>query len=87
MKAKEVREKQMSRIRRRVELLKKLKRGLRQAHKLSQTESGFPGIHWWHMKYWDKDLGLKVKKEEHSTPTLCNIKVESPPTLNLQYPS
>ena len=34
-------------------------------------------------KYWDEDLGLKVKKEEPSTPTLVHIKVESPPTLNV----
>ena len=52
----------------------------------SRTESGFPGIHWWHLGYWDKVLGLKVKKEEPLTPLLY-IKVESPPTLNLQYPS
>ena len=76
----------MKKIRRRAELFKKLKRELHQVHKLSRTESGFPGIHWWHLKYWDNDLGLKVKKEEFSTP-LLNIKVESPPTLNLQYPS
>ena len=86
MKVKEARAKWMRRIRRRVELLKKLKRELRQLHKLSWTESGFPGIHWWHLKYWDEDLGLKVKKEEPSTPMLFNIKVKSPPTLTLQYP-
>ena len=77
----------MRKIKEKVGVLNKLKRELRQAHKLNRTESGFPGIHWWHLKYWDKDLGLKVKKEEPSTPTLVNIKVKSPPTLNLQYPS
>ena len=77
----------MRKIREKVGVLKKLKRELKQAHKLSRTESGFPGILWWHLKYWDKDLGLKVKKEEPLTPTLQNIKVKSPPTPNLQYPS
>ena len=72
MKVKEVRAKQMRRIRRRVEVLQQLKRELRQVHKLSQTESGFPGICWWHLKYWYEDLGLKVK---------------SSPTLTLDYPS
>ena len=75
------------RIREKVGVLKQLKRELRQVQKLSHTESGFPSICWWHLKYWDEDLGLKVKKEEPSTPALFNIKVESPPTLNLQYPS
>ena len=77
----------MKKIREKVGVLKKVKRELRQTHKLSQTESRFPGICWWHLKYWDEDLGLKVKKEEPSTPTLVKIKVKSPPTLNLQYPS
>ena len=52
----------------------------------AQVESGFSGICWWHLGYWDKMLGLQVKKEEPLTP-LLNIKVESPPILNLQYPS
>ena len=69
----------MRKIRAKVVLLKKLKRELRIVHKLSQTESGFPDICWWHLKYWDEDLGLKVKKEEPSTP-LLTIKVKSPPT-------
>ena len=86
VKVKNVRVKRMRKIREKAGVLKKLKRELRQVHKLSWTESGFPGICWWHLKYWDKDLGLKVKKEEPSTPTLDNIKVKSPPTLNLQYP-
>ena len=77
----------MKKIREKVGVLKKVKRELRQTHKLSQTESRFPGICWWHLKYWDEDLGLKVKKEEPLTATLFNLKVESPPTLNLQYPS
>ena len=87
VKVKNVRAKQTRNIREKVGVLKKLKRELRQVHKLSRMESGFPGIHWWHLKYRDKDLGLKVKKEEPLRPTLINIKVESPPTPNLQYPS
>ena len=75
----------MRRIRERVGVLKQLKRELRQAHKLSRMESGFPGIHWWHLKYWDK--GLRVKKEELTSPTIVNIKVELPSTPHLQYPS
>ena len=75
----------MRRIRAKAVVLRKLKKKLRQVHKLSRTESGFPGIHWWHLKYWDEDLGLEVKKEEPLTPIL-KIKVESLPTLNLQYP-
>ena len=43
-------------------------------------------ICWWHLKYWDEDLGLKVKMEEPLALTLLNIKVKSPPTQNLQYP-
>ena len=72
----------MRKIREKAGVLKKL----RQAHKLSRTDSRFSGICWWHMKYWDENLGLKVKKEEPLTPTLLNIKVKSPSTLNLQYP-
>ena len=75
----------MRRIRERAGVLKQLKRELRQAHKLSQTESGFPGICWWHQKYWDE--GLRVKKEEPTFPTIVNIKVELPSTPHLQYPS
>ena len=86
MKAEEVKQWWMKRIREKVGLLKKLKQELRQCHKLSWMENGFPGIWWWHMKYWDEDLGLKVKKEEPLTPTLQNIKVETSPTLNLLYP-
>ena len=62
MKNKELRMRQMQKIRATAGVHKKLKRELRQAHKLSQTESGFPGIHWWHLKYWDGDMGLKIKK-------------------------
>ena len=87
MKKEESRVRQMQRIRETMGVHKKLKRELRQAHKLSQTESGFPGIHWWHMKYWDGDMGLKIKKEEPPSPTLVNIKVESSPTPNLQHTS
>ena len=80
-----VRKQWMRQIRKREKLVK-LKRELRQVHKLSRTENGFLGICWWHLGYWDKMLGLQVKKEEPLTP-LLNIKVESPPILNLQYPS
>ena len=66
-------------------VLKQLKRELRQAHKLNQMESGILGIRWWHLKYWDKVL--RVKKEELTSPTMVNIKVELPSTPHLQYPS
>ena len=85
MKEEESRARWMRRIREKARVLKQLKRELWQAHKLSQTEDGFPGIHWWHLKYWDK--GLRVKKEEPTSPTIVNIKVESPSTPHLQYPS
>ena len=58
MKKEESRARRMRRIREKAGVLKELKWELRQAHKLSRTESGFPGIHWWHLKYWDK--GLRV---------------------------
>ena len=48
-------------------------------------ESGFPGIRWWHLKYWDKEL--RVKKEELTLPTIVNIKVKLPSTPHLLYPS
>ena len=48
IKKKNVRVRHMRKIRRRAELLVKLKRELRKTHKLSRTESGFPGIFWWH---------------------------------------
>ena len=85
MKEEELRARRMRRIRERAGVLKQLKRELQQVHKLSQTESGFPGICWWHLKYWDK--GLRVKKEEPTSPTIDNIKVELPSTPHLQYPS
>ena len=85
MKEEESRARRMRRITERAGVLKQLKRELRQAHKLSQTESGFKGIHWWHMKYWD--IEGRVKKEEPISPTIVNIKVESPSTPHLQYPS
>ena len=85
MKEEELRARQMRRIREKVRVLKQLKRELRQAHKLSQTESGLPGIRWWHLKSWDEEL--RVKKEEPTSPTIVNIKVKSPSTLHLQYPS
>ena len=86
MKKEELRVRQMQRIRERVDVHKKLKRELRQAHKLSQTYSGFSGICWWHLKYWDGDMGLKIKKEEPSSPTLENIKVKSPPHTEPSIP-
>ena len=71
MKEEESRARRMRRIRERAGVLKQLKRELRQAHKLCQMESGFPGIRWWHLKYWDE--GLRVKKEEPTSPTIVNI--------------
>ena len=85
MKEEESRARRMRRIRERAGVLKQLKRELRQAHKLSQMENGFPGIHWWHLKYWD--IEGRVKKEELTSLTIVNIKVESPFTPNLHYPS
>ena len=84
MKEEESRARQMRRIREKAGVLKQLKRELRQAHKLSQMENGFPGICWWHLKYWD--IEGRVKKEELTSPTIVNIKVESPSTPHLQYP-
>ena len=81
----ELRARQMRRIRERAGVLKQLQKELPQAHKLSRTENGFPGPCWWHMKYWDK--GLRVKKEEPTSLTIVNIKVKSPSTPHLQYPS
>ena len=63
MKEEELRVRRIRRIREKVGVLKQLKRELRQVHKLSQTESGFPGICWWHLKYWDE--GLRIKKRDH----------------------
>ena len=37
-----------------------------------------------HLKYWDE--ALRVKKEEPTSLTVVNIKVESPSTPYLQYP-
>ena len=85
MKEEELRARRMRRIREKAGVLKQLKRELRQMHKLSRTESGFPGIRWWHMKYWD--IEGRVKKEEPISLTIVNIKVESPSTPHLQYPS
>ena len=85
MKEEELRARRMRRIRERVGVLKQLKRELRQTHKLSQMENGFPGICWWHVKYWD--IEGRVKKEEPTSPTIVNIKVESPSTPHLLYPS
>ena len=85
MKEEESRARWMRRIRERAGVLKQLKRELRQTHKLSRTESGFSDIRWWHLKY--RDEGLRVKKEELTSPTIVNIKVELPSTPHLQYPS
>ena len=85
MKEEESKARRMRRIREKAGVLKQLKRELRQAHKLSQMENGFPGIRWWHLKYWD--IEGRVKKEEPTSPTIVNIKVESPSTPHLQYPS
>ena len=85
MKEEESRARRMRRIRERAGVLKQLKRELRQAHKLSRMESGFLGIRWWHLKYWD--IEGWVKKEEPTSPTIVNIKVESPSTPHLLYPS
>ena len=81
MKEEESRARRMRRIREKAGVLKQLKRELRQAHKLSRMENGFPGIRWWHLKYWD--IEGRVKKEEPTSPTIVNIKVESPSTPHL----
>ena len=87
-----VKKRKMRRIREAVEKLVQLKRELRLIHKQSQAEDGQLGIVWWNREYWDTgmglkrlDNGLKIKKEEPSTP-LLHIKVETPPTPNLHYP-
>ena len=85
MKEEESRARRMRRIREKVGVLKQLKMELQQAHKLSRTESSFPGIRWWHLKYWD--IEGQVKKEEPTSPTIVNIKVELPSTPHLIYPS
>ena len=85
MKEEESRARRMRRIREKAGVLKQLKRELRQAHKLSRMENGFPGICWWHLKYWD--IEGRVKKEEPTSPTIVNIEVESPSTPHLRYPS
>ena len=85
MKEEELRARWMKRIREKVGVLKQLKRELRQVHKLSRTESGFPGICWWHLKYWD--IEGRVKKEEPTSLTIVNMKVKSPSTPHLQHPS
>ena len=68
------------RIREKVGVLKQLKRELWQTHKLSRTESGFPGIHWWHLKYWD--IEGWVKKETSSIP----LPIPYHPFIMLQIP-
>ena len=50
MKKEELRARQMRRIREKAGVLKQLKRELWRAHKLSRTDSNFPGIRWWHLK-------------------------------------
>ena len=91
----QVRRRKMRRIREKAEKLVWLKRELRQMHKWSRTEDGQQGIVWWNQEYWNSGMGmkrlrklengLKVKKEELSTP-LLHIKVKSPPTPCLHYP-
>ena len=79
-----IRRRQWRRIRKRAELLVQLKRELRQAYKLSKTEDGGNGIHWWpETEMWKH---LEVKEEEQSIPDL-NIKVDELPTPNWLYPS
>ena len=85
VKEEESKARRMKRIRERAGVLKQLKRELRQVHKLSRTENGYPGVRWWHMKYWE--IEGKVKKEEPISLTIVNIKVESPSTPHLLYPS
>ena len=85
MKEEESRARWMRRIREKAGALKQLKKELRQAHKLSWMERGFPGICWWHLKYWDE--GLRVKKEEPTLPMIVNIKVKLPSTPHLLHPS
>ena len=85
MKKEESRARQMRRIREKAGVLKQLKRELRQAHKLSRTESGFPGICWWHLKYWY--IEGQVKKEEPTSLTIVNIIVKLPSTPHLLHPS
>ena len=78
-----VRIRQRRQIRKRAELLVRMKREMRQVHKLSKTESRIPGIHWWQTDYcWN----IEVKKEELVDPIPANIKVEELPTPDLQYP-
>ena len=60
---KHARVRHMRKIRRRAELLVQLKRELRQLHKLSKTENGFPDIHWWHLGYWDMVLGEPLQSK------------------------
>ena len=77
----------MRRIREKAGVLKQLKRELRQAHKLSKTENGFPGIHWWHLKYWD--IEGWVKKEELTLPTIVNMyksRVAFHPPSTISFP-
>ena len=50
-----VKKRQMKQIRERAELLVKLKRELRQTHKLSRMENGYKGICWWSLDYWGRD--------------------------------
>ena len=99
MKKNKVKSRWMKQIRERAGVLKKLKRELQHCHKLSRTESGFLGVQWWILKYWDRDMGLKVKKKESPTPPLSQymtwtdrprvpkIKVKTPPTLPLHLPT
>ena len=82
MKEEEARVRQMKRIREKCGCIEAVDK---RVEANSQMESGFPGICWWHLKYWDE--GLRVKKEEPTSPTIVNIKVKSPSTPHLLYPS
>ena len=64
MKKKQAQKRRMQRIRRtaeiRVEMVKRLRRELRIAHKRSRTEDGVLGIVWWNQEYWG--TGFRVKR-------------------------
>ena len=91
-------EKETRELRRRAELLVKMKRELQQAHRLCPDEEGKPLCWWPIVEEWEKakreaivkkerwSILLKVKKEEPLSPKI-HIKVEDPPTPTLLYPS
>ena len=92
IKKKQTDKRRMGRIRQAAEIqaekVKRLRRELRLPHKRSKTEDGQLGIVWWDQSYWSMKFGakgLRIKKEESSTPPLL-IKVKHPPTPPLTYP-